>query len=534
MRRPTRTCRSPTLTSRSAARDQANAVVATQTVNNVFSINTTNPIVTALNVNKTQIVASDVGTNFVVQVTYRDFMQTTTNPTIAFSQNVSSTLTFTSGVWNGNGTVYTATYHIGGTNHVIPSINVTVTGALNTAGFLQLPYSATNVFSINTGSNANAIFPVGSARSVTGDFNGDGLSDVAAYYASSGRWIVALSTGTSFLAPIRWYSFSAGTNFSTFEVGDFNKDGKDDIAYFYNAGGSAFWGMLQSTGTAFTAERWDNLSAWGTTGWARHVIGDFNGDGFLDIASFQTTSSVCALGGEHFHRHQLHADALGKSGHHFHWRLDQGGRGRFQRRRQNRYRQLLQRQRRRALVGQPVHRRCLHDHELRQHANLRHLGQSDGRRFQRRRQDRPGQLQLHLEAVVRQSVERQCVHHHAMAGPHAVRHHRVIRRRLQPRRQSGSEHSRSRQRPAHRGSFHGHEFRREHLERSVVNVAQAVHGARGRFQRRRQARPGSLLLRLLDHAIVGQHQQPRQLHNHARALTRVGHAGSVPFVPVFT
>jgi hypothetical protein len=219
-------------------------------------------------------------------------MQTATNPTIIFSQDVSSTLTFTSGVWNGSGTIFTVTYKIHGTNNVIASVNVDVSGAKNTAGFTQLPFTASNAFSVDTSSNSTAAFPVGSSVRVTGDFNGDGLTDVAAWYPSNSRWLVSFSTGTSFLAPKRWFIFKAVGGFANFQVGDFNHDGKDDIAYFYNPSGTAIWGVLQSTGSAFTAKVWGNLGSFGTTGWVRHVVGDFNNDGFADVASFQKTSTI--------------------------------------------------------------------------------------------------------------------------------------------------------------------------------------------------------------------------------------------------
>src|SRR5206468_3305186 len=95
----------------------------------------------------------------------------------------------------------------------------------------------------------------------------------------SGAMLVALSTGTSFLTPKTWVKFAAGTSFGSLQVGDFNNDGKADIAYFYNVvGTTAIWGVARSTGAAFTAGAWGNLNNFGT--------GDFNGDGNTDIAHF--------------------------------------------------------------------------------------------------------------------------------------------------------------------------------------------------------------------------------------------------------
>jgi hypothetical protein len=144
----------------SGARDFAGNLMNPQTVPDVFTINTQNPIVTSLAVNKTSILVSDRGTDFVISIAYREAMQTTTAPTITFSQNVSKALTFVSASsgWNANGTVYTAVYRIGGTNIVIPAININISGAVNSTGHPQLNYTASNAFSINLLNNATAVF----------------------------------------------------------------------------------------------------------------------------------------------------------------------------------------------------------------------------------------------------------------------------------------------------------------------------------------------------------------------------------------
>jgi hypothetical protein len=275
--------------------DFTNAAVPALTLNDIFGINTTQPIVTQLNVTTTSITTANVGHTFQIAVTYRDQMQNTTNPTIAFSNpNVTNTLVFQSGAWTANNTIYTATYNVVGSGNIIPSINVAVSGAKNLAGFTQIAYSANSVFSINTANNSTAGFPVGSFMRLSGDFNGDGVADIAAYYASSGKFLVALSTGTSFLAPMQWFKFSSGVTLKTLMVGDFNHDGKADIAYFYNLNGTAVMHVARSTGSAFVTSNWvnGNDGKFGVTVWTRFLVGDFNNDGFDDIAAFQNDSSV--------------------------------------------------------------------------------------------------------------------------------------------------------------------------------------------------------------------------------------------------
>jgi FG-GAP-like repeat len=271
----------------SGARDFSNALVPPQTVTNDFAISTLNPTVRSLVVNKPLITASDAGSIFTVTVTYAEPMNTAIVPTIAFNQNVSSTLTFTTSSWNGAGTIYTANYSIANGNVAIPSINMSVTGAQDPDGFKQNNFGQVNAFSINTQTIGSAAFPVGSSVQVSGDFNGDGLADVAAYYPSTGQWLVALSTGHSFLPAQVWSTFGTRTGWTAQITGDFTGDGKTDIANFYNANGAAMWFVSVSTGSSFTTTLWADFGSTLTpTGWTYQLVGDFNGDGKTDIASF--------------------------------------------------------------------------------------------------------------------------------------------------------------------------------------------------------------------------------------------------------
>ncbi|MFB7796451.1 trypsin-like serine protease, partial [Streptomyces sp. NPDC056086] len=135
------------------------------------------------------------------------------------------------------------------------------------------------------------------AQVVSGDFDGDGKSDVAAFYDygkdAQGRGQVSLwvfkSDGTSFQAPkVFWESGASSWTWDRCKLvaGDFNGDGKDDIAVLYNYGlvdgknNSKLW-TFTSTGTTFQAPKitWDS----GATSWtwdrSKLVAGDFNGDG---------------------------------------------------------------------------------------------------------------------------------------------------------------------------------------------------------------------------------------------------------------
>ncbi len=107
-----------------------------------------------------------------------------------------------------------------------------------------------------------------------GDFNGDGRDDIAT--AQYGNVRVRLSTGSGFTdetwtVPANW-----GAGHSSF-VGDFNGDGKDDIVSVQND----FINENQSTGSGFIQRRSGAIKAKGEY----LMVGDFDGDGRDDVAS---------------------------------------------------------------------------------------------------------------------------------------------------------------------------------------------------------------------------------------------------------
>ena len=124
-----------------------------------------------------------------------------------------------------------------------------------------------------------------------GDFNGDGKSDLATVDTSGKIWVF-ISTGNGFIEPTQaWNSLCSSANMTTcankatsnaykyIRVGDFNGDGKTDMVSWVNA---TTIRMFISNGVdGFTVADWP-CSIASSQFW----LGDFNGDGKTDIAGW--------------------------------------------------------------------------------------------------------------------------------------------------------------------------------------------------------------------------------------------------------
>jgi hypothetical protein len=113
-----------------------------------------------------------------------------------------------------------------------------------------------------------------------GDFNGDGKTDIAQFDSSTGQWWVRQSTGSSFTSSV-WATLNPAVPWVDVQVGDFNLDGRSDIAVRNLSTGQ--WWVLLSTGSSFaSASLWATWSPAVT--WVDVRLADFNGDGRSDIA----------------------------------------------------------------------------------------------------------------------------------------------------------------------------------------------------------------------------------------------------------
>ncbi|WP_030023962.1 transglycosylase family protein [Streptomyces monomycini] len=142
------------------------------------------------------------------------------------------------------------------------------------------------------------------ATQASGDFDGDGKDDIGVLYdygqEADGANHAALWTftanGSGFGEPVKvWDNVEAGTGSwnwgrSKVTTGDFDGDGKADIAVLYNDGQdadgtnhTALW-TFTSTGSGFKkpVRTWQSTTSWS---WDRSKVtsGDFDGDGKADV-----------------------------------------------------------------------------------------------------------------------------------------------------------------------------------------------------------------------------------------------------------
>ncbi|MFM7676617.1 MAG: S8 family serine peptidase [Synechococcus sp.] len=120
---------------------------------------------------------------------------------------------------------------------------------------------------------------------VAGDFNGDGRDELAKAFTDGGQASidVHLSNGTGF-SHQRWATRQGGFwNAQQWVVGDFNGDGRDEIAKAFTDGGQASIDVHLSNGGSFSMQRWATRQG-GFLDAQQWVAGDFNGDGRDDMA----------------------------------------------------------------------------------------------------------------------------------------------------------------------------------------------------------------------------------------------------------
>ncbi|WP_154814281.1 DUF2961 domain-containing protein [Actinophytocola xinjiangensis] len=117
----------------------------------------------------------------------------------------------------------------------------------------------------------------------TGDVNGDGRADIVTFTRGAAADVyVALSTGGGFGPSVKWHDFfAAGDEYP--ELGDVNGDGRADLITFTRGSAGDVYVAL-STGNGFgPGVKWQDNFGYGAE---RPAVGDFDGDGRDDVAVF--------------------------------------------------------------------------------------------------------------------------------------------------------------------------------------------------------------------------------------------------------
>lgn len=138
---------------------------------------------------------------------------------------------------------------------------------------------------------------VNNSRQLTGDFNGDGLTDIANLQSdgTTNNW-VAFSNGDGtfdFRLPVPGLTkgYWGSVNNSSQLTGDFNGDGLTDIVNLQSDGTSNNWLALSNgDGTFDFRLPVSGLTKgyWGSVHNSTQLTGDFNGDGLTDIVNLQS------------------------------------------------------------------------------------------------------------------------------------------------------------------------------------------------------------------------------------------------------
>ncbi len=226
--------------------------------------------------------------SFTVSVLLNTTPAGATSPSFAAQQTFGAPLAYavTVGDLNGDGKPDLAVANDYGSSRT----GITVSVLLNTTSSGATTPSFAPPQTFDTG-----IRPLATAL---GDFNGDGKPDIAVANYQSGTASVLLNTtpaGATIPTFTPQQTFTTGNEPGTVAVGDFNGDGKPDLA-LSDWGFGSVWVLTDSTVAGATTPGFTRAQAFPTGAHPSFVaVGDFNGDGKPDIASTNFSAATVSV-----------------------------------------------------------------------------------------------------------------------------------------------------------------------------------------------------------------------------------------------
>jgi uncharacterized repeat protein (TIGR03803 family) len=163
----------------------------------------------------------------------------------------------------------------------VPYSGVTTTTLTITRATLGLTGNQYRAVATNaSGAATSAVATLTVLPAARGDFDRDGKADIAVYRAASGVWYV-LRSGSGYTA----YGYQWGASTDTPVPGDYDGDGETDIAIYRPATG--IWYVLLSS-TDFASSL---AYQWGVST-DLPVPGDYDGDGKTDVAVYRPSTGT--------------------------------------------------------------------------------------------------------------------------------------------------------------------------------------------------------------------------------------------------
>jgi len=142
------------------------------------------------------------------------------------------------------------------------------------------------------GNYTNAVAASGPAslfrETVQGDFNGDGIQDIAVWLFN-GDWRVGIANGSGQFTFTSWTTWTHA-DIKEIHVGDFNNDGRDDIIGLFRNGNRGRWWVAQSDGTRFANRHWGDYGNY--EGIETVLVGNFDGVKGDDLTVVATSGVV--------------------------------------------------------------------------------------------------------------------------------------------------------------------------------------------------------------------------------------------------